>query len=133
MDGIECNKCLKRKRSLPLTPPLTLDDPDSAQVLDKAVHVLSTEATALSHVTRLYQTDPKAREGFLRAVETIVLVNERGGKLIICGVGKSGLIGNKMVASMKSLGLATSFMHAAEAAHGDLGDIRAVRSQANKA
>jgi hypothetical protein len=90
------------------------------------VHIISTEATALSHATRLYQTDPTARSGLLRAVDCIVKVNEAGGKLIICGVGKSGYIGMKIVATMKSLGLGGSFLHAAEAMHGDLGDIRPV-------
>jgi D-arabinose 5-phosphate isomerase GutQ len=111
----------------PLTPPLTADDPEGAFCLSRAVHVLSTAATALSHVTILYQSDPVAREGLLQAVECIKSVNEAGGKLLICGVGKSGLVGRKTVATMKSLGVACSFIHAAEALHGDLGDIRPVR------
>jgi D-arabinose 5-phosphate isomerase GutQ len=88
--------------------------------------VLSTAATALSQVTVLYESDPHARHGLLQAVDTITRVNEADGKLIICGVGKSGLVGRKMVATMKSLGIACSFMHAAEALHGDLGEIRKV-------
>ncbi|OCL03687.1 SIS domain-containing protein [Glonium stellatum] len=117
---------LKRKRSssLPLTPPLSIDDPDAVRTLDRAVHVLSTEAAALSHVAMLYQTDPIARDGLLRAVDCITRVNEIGGRLIICGVGKSGLVGMKIVATMKSLGLGSSFLHASEAMHGDLGDVR---------
>jgi len=39
-------------------------------------------------------------------------------------VGKSGLVGRKTVATMKSLGLGASFLHAGEAMHGDLGDVR---------
>jgi len=101
-----------------------VDDPETARLLDRAVHVLSTEATALSYVTRLYQTDPTARDGFVRAIECIVKAQESGGKLIICGVGKSGLVGRKTVATFKSLGIASSFLHAAEALHGDLGDVR---------
>ncbi len=122
---------LKRKRSLPLTPPSTIEDPEVQLTLSRAVDVLSTEATALSHITRHYQTDPTAREGLLRAVECVASVNESGGKVIVCGVGKSGLIGMKAVATMKSLGIATSFMHAAEAVHGDLGDVRMVRCPSN--
>ncbi|EON68113.1 hypothetical protein W97_07261 [Coniosporium apollinis CBS 100218] len=115
---------LKRKRTLPTTPPAAIEDPESANTLERAVHVLSTEATALSHVTRLYQTNPAAKHGLLSAVETVVNVNEAGGKLVVCGVGKSGLVGMKTVATMKSLGLGASFMHAGEALHGDLGDVR---------
>ncbi|KZM24368.1 uncharacterized protein EKO05_0010764 [Ascochyta rabiei] len=118
----------KRKRAdwetLPLTPPLSAQDTDGVRLLSRAVNVLSTAATALSQVSTLYETDPVAREGLLQAVECVTSVNEAGGKLIICGVGKSGLVGQKMVATMKSLGIGSSFMHAAEAIHGDLGDIR---------
>lgn len=121
---------LKRKRagsdSQPLTPPLTANDSEGTRLLSRAVHVLSTAATALSQVTFLYQSDPVARDGLLRAVEVITKNSEAGGKLIVCGVGKSGLVGRKIVATMKSLGIASSFMHAAEALHGDLGDIRKV-------
>ncbi|KAF2260685.1 SIS domain-containing protein [Lojkania enalia] len=117
---------LKRKRSddEPLTPPLSLDDPEAANLLDRAVNVLSTAATAISQVTILYQSDHVARDGLLQAVECIRNVERAGGKTIVCGVGKSGLVGRKIVATMKSLGLASSFLHAAEAVHGDLGDVR---------
>jgi hypothetical protein len=122
--------CQKRKRaefeSQPLTPPLSASDPDRTRILSRAVNVLSTAATALSQVTFLYQSDHNAQDGLSRAVETITTTIETGGKLIICGVGKSGLVGRKIVATMKSLGVACSFMHAAEAIHGDLGDIRKV-------
>ena len=74
----------------------------------------------------MYQSDHVARHGLLQAVEVITKNSEAGGKLIVCGVGKSGLVGRKIVATMKSLGIASSFMHAAEALHGDLGDIRKV-------
>lgn len=120
----------KRKRAdsdtQPLTPPLSATDPEGTRLLSRAVNVLSTAATALAQVSMLYETDPVAREGLLQAVELVTNVNNAGGKLIICGVGKSGLVGQKMVATMKSLGIGSSFMHAAEAIHGDLGDIRKV-------
>jgi hypothetical protein len=122
--------CHKRKRSnielQPLTPPLTASDSEGTRLVSRAVNVLSTAATALSQVTLLYESDSEAQEGLLQGVETITRVNETGGKLIVCGVGKSGLVGRKIVATMKSLGIACSFMHAAEALHGDLGDIRKV-------
>ncbi|KAH0192564.1 SIS domain-containing protein, partial [Aureobasidium melanogenum] len=113
----------KRQRTM-VTPPSTIHDPESTSILERATRVLSIEATALSHVTRLYQTDPHAREGLLGAVECITRSQAAGGKIVVCGVGKSGLVGRKTVATLKSLSIAASFMHAAEAAHGDLGDIR---------
>lgn len=103
-----------------------MNDPAGATTLSRAVNVLSTAATALSQVSILYQSDHVARDGLLQAVECVKKVNEAGGKLVICGVGKSGLVGKKMVATMKSLGLRCSFLHAAEALHGDLGDINSV-------
>ncbi|KAF1941722.1 SIS domain-containing protein [Clathrospora elynae] len=119
---------LKRKRAgsdtQPPTPPLSANDPEGTRLLSRAVNVLSTAATALSQATILYESDHVARNGLLQAVEVITGVNQAGGKLIVCGVGKSGLVGRKMVATMKSLGIASTFMHAAEALHGDLGDIR---------
>ncbi|KAF2181027.1 SIS domain-containing protein [Zopfia rhizophila CBS 207.26] len=117
---------LKRKRStsLPLTPPLSMNDPEGARILDRAANVLSTAATALLQVTILYQSDHIARDGLLRAVDCITKVYGAGGKLIICAVGKSGLVGKKIVATMKSLGLGSSFLHGCEAIHGDLGDVR---------
>lgn len=125
----------KRKRedfeTQPLTPPLNASDPEATRFLSRAVNVLSTAATALSQVTVLYQSDHHAREGLVRAVETITQASQAGGKLIICGVGKSGLVGRKIVATMKSFGIPCSFMHAAEALHGDLGDIRKVHSNIN--
>ena len=119
---------LKRKRSIPITPPTSIDDPEAQRTLSCAVHVLSTEATALSFITKVYQTDPAARNELLKAVDTIVRVNDAHGKLIVCGVGKSGYIGMKIAATMKSLGLASSFLHPTEAMHGDLGDIQSVRA-----
>ncbi|KAF2741848.1 SIS domain-containing protein [Sporormia fimetaria CBS 119925] len=117
---------MKRKRSssMLLTPPLSNSDADSERILSRAVNVLSTAATALSQVTLIYQNDPIARDGLLQAVESITQVHEERGKLVICGVGKSGLVAKKLVATMKSLGLASSFLHPSEALHGDLGDLR---------
>lgn len=103
------------------------DEPVKMTTLATATRVLLVEAQALSHICRHYETDPEARDGLVRAVDRIVASQEAGGKVIVCGVGKSGLVGRKTVATMKSMGIASSFMHAAEAAHGDLGDIRKVR------
>ena len=112
---------------LPITPPVTESDPQSEQLLLFASHVLSTEATALSHLSRLYATDPVARDGFVRSVDSIASSLRKGGKLVVIGVGKSGKIGEKLVATMVSLGLMTVFMHPVEALHGDLGIVRPVR------
>tara|TARA_B100000427_G_scaffold26975_1_gene19993 strand:- start:1132 stop:2103 length:972 start_codon:yes stop_codon:yes gene_type:complete len=49
------------------------------------------------------------------------LIINHPGKLVVCGLGKSGLIGQKMVATLCSTGTQSVYMHAAEAIHGDLG------------
>ena len=53
----------------------------------------------------------------------INLVIECKGKLIITGVGKSGLVGAKMAATFASTGTSSFFIHPTEAMHGDLGMI----------
>lgn len=91
-----------------------------------AVHVLATEATALQSVAQLYATSPAARDGFHQAVEAIVRTQTTHppGKLVVVGVGKSGHIGKKLVATFNSLAVPASFLHPTEALHGDLGHIR---------
>ena len=96
------------------------------KILSTATHVLATEATALSCLSRLYATDPKCRHGFLQAVEATVESQRAGGKIVVIGVGKSGKIGDKLVATMNSLGLMTIFLNPVEALHGDLGIVRKV-------
>ncbi len=79
-----------------------------------AQDTLKTEADALIKAsTRLDQT-------FLDA---IALILETKGKLIITGVGKSGLVGAKMAATFASTGTSSFFLHPTEALHGDLGMI----------
>ena len=61
-------------------------------------------------------------EGFEACVEAILYSK---GRLIITGIGKSAIIGQKIVATMNSTGTPAIFMHAADAIHGDLGMIQA--------
>jgi D-arabinose 5-phosphate isomerase GutQ len=96
----------------------------SSSVLQQATHVLATEAAALARVTELYQTDFEVQQSFTNAISALIKSQEARGKLIVCAVGKSAYIGMKLVATCKSLGISSSFMHACEAAHGDLGDLR---------
>ncbi|KAI1341384.1 SIS domain-containing protein [Xylariaceae sp. FL0016] len=89
-----------------------------------AIHVLNTEATALRRLTQLYKTETSAANGFNDAVEVIVRQSTERGKVVIIGIGKSGHIGKKLVATFNSLGLHATFLHPTEALHGDLGKIR---------
>ena len=57
-------------------------------------------------------------------VEIVNLIHNSNEKVIITGIGKSGVIAMKIVATMNSTGTPAVFMHAAEAIHGDLGIIQ---------
>jgi arabinose-5-phosphate isomerase len=57
-------------------------------------------------------------ENFARAID---LIYESRGRVIVTGLGKSGVIGRKITATLTSTGTASYFLHAAEGAHGDLG------------
>ena len=57
---------------------------------------------------------------FDQAIEQIV---SAAGKTVVCGMGKSGLVGQKISATLSSTGTASFFMHPGEAIHGDLGRI----------
>lgn len=114
---------------LPITPPDGGDYPNKVadeEALQTALHVLSTERDALSHLGSIYEVDAIAQEGFTSAVSTILKTLRRGGKLVVCGVGKSGKIGMKVVATMNSFGITSIFLHPTEALHGDLGMIGVV-------
>ncbi|KAG2414370.1 hypothetical protein HFD88_003561 [Aspergillus terreus] len=116
--------------ALPLTPPdATVPTPSPVQdasgdAVTTAIQVLSTERAALAHLENLYETNPLAQENLARAVGQIAHSIRHGGKLVCCGVGKSGKIAQKLEATMNSLGVYSAFLHPTEALHGDLGMIR---------
>lgn len=86
----------------------------SQNILDLAARTLRHEAEALQ---RLAAT---LGEEFCSAVERIL---ECRGKTIITGMGKSGLVGRKIAATLASTGTPSFFLHPGEAFHGDLGMI----------
>jgi len=57
-------------------------------------------------------------------VEAAKIILNHDGKVVVCGVGKSGLIGQKIVATLCSTGTQAVFLHASDALHGDLGVYR---------
>ncbi|PHH85413.1 hypothetical protein CDD83_454 [Cordyceps sp. RAO-2017] len=90
--------------------------------LSCGIHVLKTEAAALASLATLYEADLAARRAFDRAVQVVARQGgARGGKLVVVGVGKSGHIGKKLVATLQSLAVRSVFLHPTEALHGDLG------------
>ncbi|KQN21245.1 D-arabinose 5-phosphate [Sphingomonas sp. Leaf33] len=76
---------------------------------------IETEALqALSEALR----SPPLRQGFIDAIGAIA---GQSGRLVVCGMGKSGLVGRKIAATMRSTGTPSLFLHPGEASHGDLG------------
>jgi len=82
------------------------------EILDRGRRVLRMEAEA---VTRM---EKRLGESFARAVRMLAGCQ---GRVIVSGVGKSGLIGRKIAATLTSTGTPATFLHPAESAHGDLG------------
>jgi arabinose-5-phosphate isomerase len=60
---------------------------------------------------------------FARAVELILGCGKTGGRVVVTGMGKSGIIAQKVAATLSSTGSPALFLHPAEAVHGDLGVI----------
>lgn len=91
--------------------------PDTTEHLELASRLLREEARAVAALATL-------PEGFERAVELIDACARAGGTVLVTGLGKSGLIGAKISATMASLGIPSHAVHPTEAAHGDLGRFR---------
>jgi len=81
--------------------------------------LVRTEAQALEALaTRL--EGPMA-EPFERAVELVLDCGKAGGRVVVTGMGKSGIVAQKIAATLSSTGSPALFLHPAEAVHGDLG------------
>ncbi len=88
---------------------------DTAAALDLARKVLRIEAAAILGLVDRIDGD------FERAVQ---LLFECRGRVVVTGMGKSGIICRKIAATLSSTGTSAWFLHPAEAIHGDLGAIR---------
>ena len=81
--------------------------------------LVRTEAAALEALAR--RLDGAMAASFARAVELILRCGEGNGRVVVTGMGKSGIIAQKIAATLSSTGSAALFLHPAEAVHGDLG------------
>lgn len=81
-------------------------------ILDIAKRVLKIESEAVLALSEKINSD------FERAVE--IIYNSKG-RVVVTGMGKSGLVGKKIAATLASTGTPAFFLHPAEASHGDLG------------
>ncbi|MBI3763982.1 MAG: SIS domain-containing protein [Chloroflexi bacterium] len=85
-------------------------------ILEVASYVLKREAEAVDNLRERLGPD------FERAAEMLL---NCAGRVIVTGVGKSGHLGRKLAATLASTGTPALFVHAGEAAHGDLGMMKA--------
>lgn len=86
------------------------------EILAQGRRVLEMERDALAEAAR------RLGDGFVKAVD---LIAGSHGRVIVSGVGKSGLIARKIAATLTSTGTPATFMHAVEGVHGDLGIVGA--------
>ena len=83
-------------------------------IIETARKVLKIESDSIAAlIDRIGQT----------FVDAVNLLDECRGKVILTGIGKSGLIGMKISGTLSSLGVPSVFLHASEASHGDVGII----------
>ena len=85
---------------------------NAAQIIERGRQVVRLEREALATV------EERLGESFARAV---TMIAESKGRVIVAGLGKSGLVGRKIAATLTSTGTPAAFLHPVESAHGDLG------------
>ncbi|MFP4622567.1 MAG: SIS domain-containing protein [Gemmatimonadota bacterium] len=83
-----------------------------AELTDRARQVIRAEAAAVAAL------EARVDAAFLEAVR---IVAEAAGRVVVSGVGKSGIIGRKIAATLTSTGTPAMFLHPVEGLHGDLG------------
>lgn len=87
---------------------------DKNQIKQYAIDTFEAEAAAVRNLSNLLTDD------FAKAVEAVLKCT---GKVVVTGMGKSGIIGKKIAATLASTGTPSFFLHPGEAYHGDLGMI----------
>jgi len=87
---------------------------EANDIIKLAKNTLRIESDALNNLQESIDTD------FVNVVKEIANSN---GRVVVTGIGKSAIVGQKIVATLNSTGTPSLFMHAADAIHGDLGMI----------
>lgn len=87
---------------------------DSGAIIQKAIEVLKIEADGILNLVN------RIDDNFPEMIEQICSCS---GRLILSGIGKAGIVGRKIVATLNSTGTRSLFLHPVEAMHGDLGQV----------
>jgi arabinose-5-phosphate isomerase len=101
-----------RAPSPPPPEPNAVDLAHEAEIIRRGREVVRKEELALKALAE------RLGKSFARAV---LLIAASKGRVIVAGVGKSGLVGRKLAATLTSTGTPASFLHPADSVHGDLG------------
>jgi arabinose-5-phosphate isomerase len=88
---------------------------EDKSIRETAIRTILEEGEAVAALVNSINDD------FVKCVELIL---QSKGRVVVTGIGKSAIIGAKLVASLNSTGTPSIFMHAADAIHGDLGTIQ---------
>jgi arabinose-5-phosphate isomerase len=83
-------------------------------MLKRAIEVINIEAAAVKGLLK------NLDKNFESAVDAIAKCQ---GRVVVCGMGKTGIVGRKIAATLSSTGTPSVFLHSAEAVHGDLGQV----------
>lgn len=100
----------------PMTEQITQAEAGTvAEILQEARRVLEVEAGAVQALAE------RLDEDFARAVQLLL---DLPGRVVVSGLGKSGIVARKIAATLTSTGTAATFLHPIESLHGDLGIVR---------
>jgi arabinose-5-phosphate isomerase len=89
--------------------------PNTSNIIERGKSVIRIEADAIAAL------ESRITESFAKAVSIILSC---AGRVVVTGMGKSGLIARKLVATLNSTGTPSLFLHPSDAVHGDLGMVR---------
>lgn len=95
---------------------MSMNTAEAKTIIDEAIDVLRLESDSILQLTRRINDD---------FAELVQLIYDCKGRVIIGGIGKSGIIARKIVATLNSTGTRSLFLHPVEAMHGDLGMVGA--------
>ncbi len=100
--------------------PSQATDVDRLSADERAQAIRSAQQTLQLEAQAILDLQERVGQNFLKAVS---LMLECTGRVVVCGLGKTGHIARKMAATFASTGTPSFFLHAAEAIHGDIGMI----------
>jgi arabinose-5-phosphate isomerase len=108
-----------------LSPDMTRSKSPKGGMIASALNTLELELEGIKAVADALRNEgvDGLGENFQRAVNAIDQARMAKGRVILAGIGKSGLIGRKLAATLASTGCPAFFVHPSEASHGDLGMI----------